>query len=184
MLCTCNTKRFHSQQHTHLSELCSGEAGPGSINDGNLSASTEGASFKKASFAFEGEEVAPPPPPVSHTPATGVSYQNPIYVTSELVDLEDDTVPLTIPKKPPLSPEVVSPPTHKEEEKVDLSTQPSILLSALPPALPSAAGYTPVEVTPKEYEEPRYATVIPKSKRVTAKPFANDEDYVSSEDEL
>ena len=172
-------------------ELCSGEAGPGSINNDNVSGSTEGASFKKASLAFKGE-AAPPPPPVSHTPATGVSYQNPIYVMPELVDLEDDTLPLTILEKPPLSPEMVLPPTHKEEEKVDLSAQPFVLPSALPPTLPSAlpptlpfaAGYTPAEVTPEESEEPRYATVLPKSKRAIAKPFANDEDYESSEDEL
>lgn len=148
----------------HILSLSSGgdEAEVGIINDGDHEESSGGAtltSIKKEALAFE-KEADVPPPPSSQQPTGGRSFQNPIYGTADLSSPgEEDKVPLVTEKSPPPSETTPPPPAALKTDTV---------------ATPPGAEYEPSKAAPKVEEEPRYATVIPKHKRATFKPFAGD----------
>ena len=154
---------LHYEITLYILFLCSGdEAEVGIINDGDREESTGGASLtsiKKEALAFE-KEADIPPPPSSQQPTGGRSFQNPIYGTADLVSPgEEDKVPLVAETNPP-------PP--------DTTSAPPAVLKTDTVATPPGSEYEPSKAAPKAEEEPRYATVLPKHKRATFKPFAGD----------
>lgn len=154
------------------------------------------------SVKTEGKEDLSKPPP---TDSSQLNYQNPLYNPSEFGSHEYSTTPATQPSSQtpapilgqyqPLEdvPEKVQNPIYEvtEFETVPEKVEPSPEDFAPPPdpVEPStdqtAEKYEPATPVAIDVEtEPQYATVLPKHKRATAKPFAADDDEGSDDDEL
>lgn len=104
----------------------------------------------------EGEEKAHPLPAAEPIEDESIAFENPMY---ETVDFDKDLVPeKTLP-----SPEDFEPP-DKPLQTMTTTATPAGEYKAAP------------QVAKDDNDEPRYATVLPKSKRATARPFAADED--------
>ena len=115
--------------------------------------------MKKESLAFDEKEGAAPLS--SDRETVGKSFQNPIYGTADFAFTSEDGD--SKPEKTMPTPADFAPPYEP--------------LKTTSAASPASGGYQPALVEPKDDEsEPRYATVLPKHKRATAKPFAADEE--------
>lgn len=102
--------------------------------------------------------------PLENVPEKVPPFQNPIYEVTEFPNDNEN-----VPEKVEPSPEDFAPPPYLVEPSTDTTAE------KYEPAIPVAID---VET------EPQYATVLPKHKRATAKPFAADDDEGSDDDEL
>ena len=175
----CITRRGGDDDETHMIYDTGSET---------VSLGAELTSMKKGALAFDEEKVD-----ISADSSSGMRHlQNPVYATSQFTaapKLHDDRTlynpvyeAVAAEKKPDDGGDDLPEKVMPSPEDFLAPDDPKLLV-----ATTTATGTTTVHANGEKYEpaapvpievedEPQYATVIPKHKRATAKPFAADGD--------